>query len=52
MHTNEVSQKANLPAMTTGESDAGASILFKGVSGRSNRRLCDSLHIAMRSLYD
>ena len=26
MHTNEVSQKSNLPAMTTGESDAGASM--------------------------
>ena len=26
MHTNEVSQKPNLPAMTTGESDAGASM--------------------------
>ena len=26
MHTNEQSQKGNLPAMTTGESDAGASM--------------------------
>ena len=26
MHTNEVSQKPNLPAMTTRESDAGASM--------------------------
>ena len=26
MHTNDPSQKANLPAMTTGESDAGASM--------------------------
>ena len=28
MHTNEVSQKPNLPAMTTGESDAGASMPY------------------------